>query len=90
MAALIIVRIIAMVYWLMFLDIEVGYYGNYQIPIMYPIYCVMLMLCFVYLARKDLQYISIIPFHIFTLLFMSFDVLIFVLSIGKPYDYWIF
>ena len=90
MILMILTRIGSIFYLAMILKIQAGYWGMYTVIFMYPLYAVLLMICFVYLIRKDLQRYKIFPLHIFTILFMSFEVIIYILSINKGWDYWIF
>lgn len=90
MMVLVVLRIISIFILVMRLEIKAGYWGVYQLPFVYPIYVLLVLLSLVYLVRKDIQHLNIIPLHIFTLLYMAFDLTIYILSIGKPWDYWPF
>lgn len=90
MILLILIRIASIFYLAMVLEVQAGYWGMYSVIFMYPFYVVIIMVCLVYLAREDLQHLRIISLHIFTILFMSFEVLIYILSMNKTWDYWIF
>lgn len=91
MIPLLIVRIASIVYLNVIKEVPAGAYGYLQMPFMYPFYFVLLMLCFIYIFREDLQHIGIMTLHIFTLIYMSFDVLFYILSLNpESWDAWIF
>jgi hypothetical protein len=90
MIVLIFLRIVSIFILVMRLEIKAGYWGLYQLPFIYPIYVVILLLDVIYLVRKEVQHLTIYPLHIFTFVYMTFDLTIYILSIGKPWDYWPF
>ena len=90
MIVFILIRIVSIFYLAMVLEIKAGFWGLYQMPLIYPFYVVGLILCFIHLSRRDLDHIKVLSFHIFTLVLTFFDVLIYILSINKAWDYWIF
>ena len=90
MILLISIRILSILYVVIVLEVKAGFYGHFQIPFMLPFYAILLLLCFTYIVREDLQHIKILGLHIFTIFYMFIDVLIYALSINQTWDYWIF
>ena len=82
MIVLISFRLVSIIYITLILEVKAGWYGLYQIPIMLPLYAVLLLLCFIFIVRQDLEHIGILSLHIFTIFYMFFDVLFYINSIA--------